>query len=432
MEIKSTVTVIGGGINGLFTTLDLALRGVDVTLIERGDIGSETSGRFHGLLHSGARYAVTDPDSAKECIQENSIIPKIAPHAVRDSGGVFLGITDDDLQYTEPFLNGLEKAGIEHRMLDINELLQAEPYINRDAKVAIWVPDKVAYGYDLMSSVAITASLNGARIMTYNEAVEFIRDGKSISGIKVADKINNGTHTIKSDLIVNTTGPWAFRIIKLAGLAEIPIMPTAGIMAVFEQRINNMVLNRLRPPSDADIVMPYGGSSILGTTATIIEDPDNFEISDEDIGMLVDEGAYLVPKLKDMKVIRSFASVRPLIKSDSSAREATREFRIIDHEKEDGVNGLISAIGGKFTTGRLVGEKMSDIVTSKLGIKSESKTKSIKLIGPSDIDLVAYAEKAGLPRALVKSVLGRKGSLDEDRYSSSLYILLSLLSRGRA
>jgi len=84
-------------------------------------------------------------------------------------------------------------------------------------------------------------------------------------------------------------------------------------------------------------------------------------MSDEDINMLVSEGAYLIPKLKEMKVVRSYASIRPLIRIDVSAREATRDFRLIDHEKENGLRGLVSVIGGKFTTGRLVGERVADL-----------------------------------------------------------------------
>jgi len=112
MKMRTTVVVIGGGANGLFTTLDLALRGINVTLVEKGDIGSGTSGKFHGLLHSGARYAVTDPEAAKECIQENKIISRIAPHAVKDTGGLFLGVTESDLEFYERFISSLDKIGI--------------------------------------------------------------------------------------------------------------------------------------------------------------------------------------------------------------------------------------------------------------------------------------------------------------------------------
>ncbi|MEM4966421.1 MAG: FAD-dependent oxidoreductase [Sulfolobales archaeon] len=430
MEIKTTVTVIGGGANGLFTTLDLALRGIDVILVERGDIGSGTSGKFHGLLHSGARYAVNDPKSAMECIQENKIISTIAPHAVKDTGGLFLGITKEDLEFSDPFMKSLEKVGIEYKVLDLKEVMQKEPYVNRNAKIAIWVPDKVVLGYDLLASVAITASLHKAKIMTYNEVVEFVKENNSIRGVKVIDRINNETNFIKSDIVINAAGPWAFKIVKMAGIEEIPILPTAGIMVVFDKRLNNSVLNRLRPPSDGDIIVPYSESSILGTTATIVEDIDNFTISEEDINMLIDEGSYLIPYLKNLKPVRAYASVRPLMKTSESGREASRDFTIIDHEK-DGVSGLISIIGGKFTTARLVGERVSDLVSNKLGNKSHSKTSKTRLISPLDIDLLSYAEKIGLPKVLIMNALGRKGSLDEERYNTSLYLLLSLISRAK-
>ncbi len=431
MEIKTSVLVIGGGANGLFTALDLALRGIDVTLVERGDIGSGTSGRFHGLLHSGARYAVTDPESAKECIQENKIISKIAPHALRDTGGLFLGITKEDLEFSDKFLSSLEKLGIEHKTVDNNQVLQEEPYVNKDLKIAIWVPDKVVYGYDLLSSIAVTASLNKARIMTYNEVIEFIRDGNSIKAVKVFDKITNQMNIIKSDIIVNASGPWAFKIIIMAGLEEIPILPTAGIMAVFEKKVNNAVLNRLRPPSDGDIIVPYQDTSILGTTATIIEDPDNFTISDEDVKMLIKEGSQLVPELSKLRVIRTYASVRPLMRTSEDGRKASRDFTILDHERENGVSGLISIIGGKFTTSRLVGEKVGDLVSEKLGVREKSKTKETKLISPSEIDFEKYLEKIGIPKILLRSIMERKGSLDEERYETALYLLLSLIARGK-
>lgn len=118
------------------------------------------------------------------------------------------------------------------------------------------------------------------------------------------------------------------------------------------------------------------------------------------------------------------------MKTSESGREASRDFTIIDHEK-DGVSGLISIIGGKFTTGRLVGERVSDLVSNKLGNKSHSKTSKTRLISPLDIDLLSYAEKIGLPKVLIMNALGRKGSLDEERYNTSLYLLLSLISRAK-
>lgn len=95
MADSNEVVVVGGGATGVGVARDLALRGVDVTLCERGGLGAGTTGRSHGLLHSGARYATVDPDGAAECIQENQILREIAGEAVADTGGLFVQLPGD-------------------------------------------------------------------------------------------------------------------------------------------------------------------------------------------------------------------------------------------------------------------------------------------------------------------------------------------------
>ena len=91
------VIVIGGGATGAGTARDCAKRGLSVLLIERFDFTAGATGRNHGLLHSGARYAVTDHESASECIKENMILRKIAAHCVEETGGLFPTLAEDDL-----------------------------------------------------------------------------------------------------------------------------------------------------------------------------------------------------------------------------------------------------------------------------------------------------------------------------------------------
>jgi glycerol-3-phosphate dehydrogenase len=104
--------VIGGGATGAGVALDLALRGLRVALVERADLCDGTSGRYHGLLHSGGRYAVTDPESARECITENQILRRIAPSAIEDTGGLFLSTPDDDPAYADKWRAACLACGI--------------------------------------------------------------------------------------------------------------------------------------------------------------------------------------------------------------------------------------------------------------------------------------------------------------------------------
>ena len=113
--METDVLVIGGGATGGGIAWDLALRGVRVILAEMGDLATGTSGRYHGLLHSGGRYAVRDPESAQECIDENRIVRRIAPEAIEDTSGFFVLCPGDDVSYVDQWLKGCAAAGIETR-----------------------------------------------------------------------------------------------------------------------------------------------------------------------------------------------------------------------------------------------------------------------------------------------------------------------------
>ena len=115
------VIIVGGGITGAGTARDCALRGLRVLLIERFDIATGATGRNHGLLHSGARYAVTDQESATECIKENMILKKIARHCVDDTSGLFITLPEDDLAYQDTFVKACLAAGINAEVIDPEE-----------------------------------------------------------------------------------------------------------------------------------------------------------------------------------------------------------------------------------------------------------------------------------------------------------------------
>ena len=106
------VIVIGGGATGAGTARDCAMRGLKTILIERLDFTAGATGRNHGLLHSGARYAHTDPESASECIKENMILKRIARHCIEETGGLFVSLPEDGLDYHAAFIQDGLKAGI--------------------------------------------------------------------------------------------------------------------------------------------------------------------------------------------------------------------------------------------------------------------------------------------------------------------------------
>ena len=141
MENTYDVIIIGGGATGAGVARDCSLRGIKALLLERSDISTGATGRNHGLLHSGARYAVTDHESAVECIRENMILRKVASHCVEETDGLFITLPEDGLEYQATFVEACRKAGIRADILDPEEAKRLEPAANPALIGAVRVPD---------------------------------------------------------------------------------------------------------------------------------------------------------------------------------------------------------------------------------------------------------------------------------------------------
>ena len=127
MKIQTEAVVIGGGATGVGILRDLSLRGIPSLLIEKGDFLSGASGRNHGLFHSGGRYAVSDPDAARECIAENRILRRIAPHCIEATDGLFVSLPEDGLEFRDLFIKACQEADIPTTVLSPDEALVLEP-----------------------------------------------------------------------------------------------------------------------------------------------------------------------------------------------------------------------------------------------------------------------------------------------------------------
>ena len=158
------IIIIGGGGTGAALAHDLTLRGFEVSLFERGEFLSGTTGRHHGLLHSGARYAVHDPAAARECIQENRILREIAPEALEQNDGLFVALDESDLNYRDAFLASCRDCGIPAEELTRDQALSVEPALNPDLKLAVRVPDATMDAWRLPMHFYATAAANGARL----------------------------------------------------------------------------------------------------------------------------------------------------------------------------------------------------------------------------------------------------------------------------
>ena len=371
------VIVIGGGATGAGTARDCAKRGLKVMLIERFDFTAGATGRNHGLLHSGARYAVTDHESAVECIQENMTLRKIASHCVEETGGLFVTLPDDDLEYQKTFIDSCLAAGIEAKQLDPKDVIRMEPAVNPDIIGAVSVPDGAVDPFRLTTANVLDARIHGADVLTYHEVIDLLQENGKIIGVKVRDVISGEETDIHGSITVNAGGIWSHGIAAKAGI-KINMFPAKGALLIFGHRVNNMVINRCRKPADADILVPGDTISLIGTTSSRVpyDQVDNMDITQEEVDILLNQGCQLVPSLSWTRILRAYAGVRPLIADDSdpTGRKISRGIVCMDHATRDGAEGFITISGGKLMTYRLMAETAANMVCKKLGIDAKCTT----------------------------------------------------------
>lgn len=381
---KPSVLVIGAGFTGVAVAHDLALRGFDVEVVERGEIASGTSGRTHGLLHSGARYAVKDQESAIECIDENMILRKIVPDAIEPNGGLFVGINDNDLAYAESFIEGCEACHIQIEELKPDQARRMEPALTKDTLVAFTVPDGTFDPLRLAFAFAATARKNGARFRTYTEMEGFLTDGQgNVVGIKYWDRARDTRGELRADMVVNATGAWVGEIVHALG-AKVPIKPTPGVMVAYDQRLCQRVINRLDAPGDGDIILPQRRMMVVGTTSFEVTDLDYVPVVDDQVELMIERGAELLPGLRKTNARGAYMATRPLIGSGIQGRSVARTFKCFDHAESDGIQGLVTITGGKATTLRAMAEKTVDMVCKKMGVQAECTTATTPLISYRD------------------------------------------------
>ena len=333
--------IIGGGATGAGTARDCSRRGIKTLLLERFDISTGATGRNHGLLHSGARYAVTDKESAEECIKENMTLRKIASHCVEETDGLFLSLPEDDLSYQAKFVEACKQAGIRADIIDPKEALRLEPSANRDIIGAVRVPDGAVDPFRLTASNVMDAKLHGATILTYQEVIEIIREQNRVIGVKVLDHKTNEIKSYYAIIVVNAGGIWGHNIAKLVDI-NINMLPSKGALLIFGHRVNNIVLNRCRKPADADILVPGDTICLIGTTSSKVpfEEIDHMKVTPEEVDVLLREGEKMAPILAQTRILRAYAGVRPLVASDNdpSGRSVSRGIVLLDHATRDGLS----------------------------------------------------------------------------------------------
>ncbi len=377
--LDTQVLIIGGGATGTAVARDLALRGVACVVVERDDINAGASGRNHGLLHSGARYVANDAAAAAECQTEGRLLKHLAPQCVDDTGGYFVAVAGDDETYVADFPSLCARAGITTRAVDVADARHLEPALSGHTIAVYAVNDASVDPFKLSFEMMADAKSKGARLLRRTAVVDFARTGARLIAARVRNTLTGEETQIHADIIVNAGGAWARDIARLAGTA-VPMLYSKGTLIVTHSRVAQRAINRLRKPSDADIIMPGGTVSIVGTTSVNIPDLADVRPTVPEVDLIIDETSAMVPALRDMRYVRAYAGVRPLISGSPAGdgRAVSRGFALIDHQR-DGVQNLITIAGGKLTTCRLMAEKTADLVCERLGVSATCLTRTVRL-----------------------------------------------------
>jgi glycerol-3-phosphate dehydrogenase len=404
MGAETEVLVIGGGATGAGVARDAAMRGFATVLVEQAGLASGTTGHFHGQLHSGARYAVVDPASARECVAESATLRRIAPFCIEETGGLFVALPGDDETYGNRFNSACLACGIDVAELGLGELLAEEPHLTRSIERAFALPDAAIDSGALVQACAASATAHGAEILTGRRVRGLVRTADGVCGAVVAAE--DFDLEIRASVVVNAAGPWGPAVAALAG-CRLPVRLGNGVMVAQDHRPVNRVVSRLRPPGDGDILVPMGAELIIGTTDTPATGPGDLTPDPADVEAMVSAGRALVPGFGTGRT-RAWAAVRPLVGGDEGGagvdglpgghRALSRSHLVIDHAARDGVRGFLTITGGKVTTSRLMAEHTVDAVCAALGFSRPCTTAAEPLA--LEAGGIRYAQRGGPDNAV--------------------------------
>lgn len=384
-SLETDVLVIGGGATGAGVLRDAAMRGFRAILVERVDLGQGTTGRFHGLLHSGGRYVISDPHSATECAEETELLSRIAGDAVEMTGGLFVTTPHDDPEYADKFVQGCHDTRVPVNEIPVAEALRREPRLNRRISRAFEVNDGSVDAWRLIWGNVRSAQEYGGQTLTYHWVSDVLRDGDRVAGVVCHDGISGEDVRIEAGFVINATGAWAGELATMAGCHGVEVVPGRGIMIAMNHRLVSQVINRCDPPGDGDILVPVRTVCVIGTTDTRAESPDNLAIPRDEVQQMLDAGEVLVPGFRQARAVHAWAGARPLVKdsrvSEADTRHMSRGMSVMDHKERDGVSGFMTIAGGKATTYRLMAKNIVDAMCEQMGVDRPCTTADEPLVG---------------------------------------------------
>jgi glycerol-3-phosphate dehydrogenase len=386
--------VIGGGIVGAGIARDAALRGLSVALVEQNDLGSGTSSRPTRLIHGGLRYLeLFDFGLVRSDMRERETLLRIAPHLVFPLAfllplyrrGPFYRLKLRIGMFLYDLLS-LDKSLPKRKRLGRAETLEAEPGLDPDGLGGAWrfYDAQVPFVERLVVENAIDAAANGTLVLNHARADSYLREGSAVTGASVRDLIGGSTVDIRARFTVNATGPWLDATLAPLRPDRRPLLRlTKGTHLVVPRVTEQAHVLFAKRDGRLFFVLPWNGYTMVGTTDTDYEgDPAAAEASAEDVEYLRTEASHAFPRAAFDRVHFTWAGVRALVREEGVAEgEVSRKHKLYDHRRRDGIDGVVSVIGGKITAYRAIAEEVTDAVARRLRTPARCRTAEVPLPG---------------------------------------------------
>lgn len=371
---------------------DLTLRGLDTLLLEKEDFSSGTTSRSTRLIHGGLRYLrQLEFGLVRQDMREREVLLRIAPHLVHPL--TFL------IPIQSTLLNLTMAAGVtlydiiscdktlpNHKYLNKQKTLQLEPglKVSNLQGSYVYYDCQIPYAERLNWETALSAAENGATVVNYGRVIEIHREGDNVTGIKVKDELSGEKLNVRGKMIINAAGHWVDQVKDMIFTNKQPyLLRTKGIHLIIPEVSKNALV--LFSPADNRLffVIPWEGYSLVGTTDTVYTgNLDAVYATNDDVNYLLDGLHMAFPHITMEDVLFTYAGLRSLaLKPGKTASDTSRSHEIIDHSKIDGLNGMLTVLGGKITAYRSVAEDVADFTCHKLGSKRRCTTGEIPLPG---------------------------------------------------
>ncbi len=403
MNQEFDLLIIGGGIYGSCIAWDASLRGLSVALVDKGDFGNATSSNSMKIIHGGLRYLKdANLKLARTMMQERLTFMRIAPHLVHPLP--FLMPTygyglrskmimsaalwfNEQLGRADDRLKDPQKSFPKSRIITREECRQLAPGVPSNGLTggAIWYDAQIYNSERLTLSFLISAADKGANVANYVEVIGFIQDETRILGVKVRDVLSGQKLDIRARVVVNAAGPWIDAVLDLVSgnNRKTKFHPSIAMNLVTRQILAKHAVgvsghgeaqgahNQGRNQSAVFFIVPWQNYSLIGTIhMPCHHQPGERKVGGEDIQRFIEaiNMAYPGADLSRDDITFVHHGLLPITNSvvKKDRIKLLRKSRIYDHERVDGINGLITVVGVKYTTARIMAQHVVDLVFRKL------------------------------------------------------------------